>query len=321
MYAARSGAGHGFGWFSRFVALAVAALAAGIIAGCDNDGAIAIDDIPASVEATYCQRAALCAGGPDPAACEAALFVSEDRNLTGLVAGVKQGTITYDGRRARECLDEFQRDCINQLAAPPACDETFRGTVAQGGACQISQECVSGQCDRACGNACCVGTCAAGPAKVPLGGDCSAAGSPCVGGSYCKSGKCTVDLPLGAACAADDVCRRPGQCTIGLGGGGTCLAAPDQGAACSPTDRGCLRSDNYCDPVAQVCVKRKAAGSACTDVASECATFAPCVNGLCTALLTLGQPCQVDGAVRCFGELECSNGVCAAPTPRDQCAP
>ena len=321
MHPARFRAGHRIGWFSGFVAVAAAALAAVLITGCDSGGAIAIDDIPASVEATLCNRAAQCGGGPDPAACDAALLISEEPALTGLVAGVKQGTIIYDGKRARECLDEFQRDCINSLGAPPACDETFRGTVAPGGACQVSQECVSGQCERACGNSCCVGTCAAGPGKLSIGGDCSATGALCVQGAYCKSGKCVVDLPLGAACAADDVCRRPGQCTVGLAGGGTCLAPPDQGAACSTNAPICLRTDNYCDPVAQVCVKRKAAGAACSNVAGECAAFAPCFNGRCTAMPTLGQPCDGNGVVRCFGELVCTDGVCAVPPSSNPCAP
>lgn len=321
MHARRPGPGHGFGWFPRFVAAAAAALAVGVVAGCDSNGAIPIDEIPASVEATLCREAVTCGGGPDQAACEAAYFVSEDNSLKALVAAVKRGTIVYDGHRARECLDEYGRDCIQNLGAPPACDETFRGTVAEGGPCQVRQECLSGQCEQSCGNACCVGTCVAGPGKIMVGGDCTATGSVCLTGAHCKSGQCVVDLPIGAACAAGDVCRRPGQCTAGAGGSGACLAPPVEGAACAASSSACLRNDDYCDPVAQKCLKRKPAGAACAGDNGECAAFAPCVNGVCTPPPTLGQPCTANGPIGCYGELECTNGVCVAPSAPNQCPP
>jgi hypothetical protein len=318
MHARRSGTGHGLGWFPRLVAVAAAALAIAVVAGCDNGGAIAIDDLPASVEATFCRQSARCGGGPDPATCQAAFFLTENRSLNALVAGVKRGTIVYDSQRARQCLDEFEGSCVDGLLSPPACDESFRATVAEGGACQVSQECVSGQCSASCGDACCVGTCLPGPGRAWVGEDCSAAGSRCVTGAFCQNGKCAADLPIGAACAAGDVCRLPGQCAVIANGSGTCVAGPDQGAACSPVGQNCLRTDNYCDPVAQVCVKRKAAGSACNPPDDDCAALATCRNGVCTLPPTLGQSCQIGG---CFGQLVCTDGVCVAPPAPVQCTP
>ena len=326
MHAGRPGAGHGFGsgWFPRFVALATAGLVVALAAGCDNgndnDGAIAIDDLGASIEASYCRSAIACGAATEQAACEASLLISRDSTLDALVAAVKRGTLVYDGKRARVCIDEFERECIGRFGQPPACDETFRGTVAPGGACVLSNECQSGECTGACGHACCLGTCAAGPGRVVLGGDCTIDGAHCVGGAYCKGNKCVLELALGAACSVEDVCRSPGHCAIGLAGSGTCLGPPDQGATCAPGGEPCLRTNNYCDPTSLQCVRRKAPGAACT-ASSECTELAPCFNGVCTPQPTLGQPCEADGELRCLAALECLNGVCAVPPASPLCPP
>ena len=308
--------------FVRLVALALATLGVPL-AGCGggSGSAIPIDQLAAEVRAANCRAAAACGDAPSQATCEAALFLTRDSVINGTIAAVKRGTVVYDGDLARQCLDGLGENCVAALGAPPSCAEAFRGKVAPGGACQVSLECVSGQCDAPCAGGCCAGVCAAGPAKVSLGGACAAGSESCVAGAYCKSGTCVANLAVGATCDDGEICRQPARCSATPGGTGVCAAGAERGGACGfLVNFPCLSREDYCDPTMLVCLQSRPVGAACVDM--ECVGFAHCVNGMCTAYPTLGQACDPVNGLRCFGDLDCDGTVCATVTPPpDACAP
>lgn len=321
MRARRTRRVRGFGRLFSFVVMATGGLAAALATGCDNDDAIPIEDLGAAIQTARCRSAIACGAATDQTACEVAFPVASYSDLNARVAAVKQGTIIYDGRKARACIDDELRECVQSPAEPTSCKELFRGAIADGAACHMSAECVSGQCAGACARACCLGSCVAVPVKVMVGDDCTSSGPSCVEGAYCQRGKCAAHLPFGVACTVGaDVCAAPAHCMAGPTGATICVAPAAQGAACDVTGARCMRVDNYCDPATQLCVTRKAPGAACTDVDDECANLAPCIDGVCTPHPSLGQPCEMGGAVTCLGSLVCTDGVCATPPVRPECA-
>lgn len=303
----------------QLVALVLAVLG-GPLAGCGGGSAIPIDDLAASVRAADCRAAAECGDVPSQATCEASVSVTRDPALTAVVAAVKRGTVVYDGDKARQCLDGLGQSCVAALGALPSCAETFHGTVAPGGACQVSYECISGVCNAPCVSGCCVGSCAAGAAKVSVGGACAPGGGSCVDGAFCKGATCVADLAIGATCSPDDVCQQPALCSATTGGTGVCTAGADRGGACGFTmNYPCLSREDYCDPTTLVCLQKKPPGAACSG--SECVGFASCLNGICTAHPTVGQACGANGSLSCLGDTACVGGVCVAAAPQDTCTP
>jgi hypothetical protein len=303
----------------RLVALVLAVLG-GPLAGCGGGSAIPIDDLAASVTAADCRAAAACGDAPSQATCEASISLTRNPSLTALVAAVKRGTVVYDGDLARQCLDGLGQSCVAALGAPPSCAEAFHGTVAPGGACQVSYECISGVCNAPCVSGCCVGSCAAGAAKVSVGGACAPGGGSCVDGAFCKGGTCVADLAIGAPCSPDDVCQQPARCSATTGGTGVCTAGAARGEACGfILNYPCVSREDYCDPTTLVCLQKKPPGAACSG--SECVGFASCLNGICTAHPTVGQACGGVGSLSCLGDTACVGGVCVAADPQDACTP
>lgn len=119
-------------------------------------------------------------------------------------ASIDAGRITYDGDRARACIDAAAGlGCSAysrvEAATYVACDEPFIiPQVADGAACSQSYECTSGYCS--------AGTCA----PLPAAGDPCA--GPCAHGLQCSydatamANTCQPLLANGGACAGDSQC-------------------------------------------------------------------------------------------------------------------
>ena len=309
----------------RYATLALAALAAVPFAACggggasaDGGGPIPIDELLASIEISECLQAVACGVAPSVDLCRQSFFVgkdsiTQDRVLMGAVAAVKRGTIRYDGQKARRCLDATFTGCVDMPALIPGCETLFEPTVADGSACQLSAECLGGRCTLACPEACCVGACAASPPRpAPVGASCVTGG--CVAGAFCQDGICVAPLPSGSGCTFADRCQPPAACVDGAGGTLTCVVEPDEGMTCTPatTHASCLRSDDYCEPVTLVCVRKKPPGAACA-TSDECQSDAPCLAGACTPKPTLDQACDIPSGTFCLGHLDCLGGTCIPP--------
>jgi hypothetical protein len=195
---------------------------------------------------------------------------------------------SYDAQAADECLAQVEaslRQC--STAGGEACDRAFTGTVASGGACRSSLECVA---DLACDE----GICGGGAQAEGVEGDpcfwtCQRQGSgySCGGTGptaddtlarcfddanlYCAdTGLCTTRRDAGAACQRDHECAMDAHCDLG-----TCEPKAGEGGACRG-DTGC-QAGLYCKE--QACVAELPLGSPC-DAFDECAG-GQCEDGTC----------------------------------------
>ena len=294
---------------------------------------IPLDGYVPALIAHNCARAVACRQMPDMATC----LATTSADLSPLIDAVNAGKITYDGAAAATCFAATSPTLVActmtaQWYAPedPSCARIFIGTQAEGAACRTSNECASANCDTndltACSGTptmCCAGTCGpvtAAPAPLPIGSDCSAAGSSCVAGSFCSAsrGLCVANVAVGQPC---DLATEK-YCGIGLtcgpaasGSQQVCLAHPAEGESCAtlPT---CDALDDYCDVATRKCLPKIAVGAACPN-GIDCVDYAQCdgptrtcvSNGKAGALCTLAGPF-------CLGSLECTkNGLCELPAP------
>jgi hypothetical protein len=213
-----------------------------------------------------------------------------------------------------------------RMALPPACDNMFTGTIADGGACLNDQQCVSATCDRsACAgtDACCTGLCTApvsAAGTTPVGAAC-AANVDCVEGAFCATGQaasvCTALLASGQPCDDSTQCVLGTACIVTPSSNGalTCASPPGQGEPCAPGS--CNSPTDFCDLASLTCQPRLAVGAACDRTAAGCVAYAYCgAGGTCVARGEVGAACEpAPAASTCLAGLLCERGTCALPTP------
>lgn len=288
------------------------------LAACD--GGVPIENVPVEATDVICDIAEECygrladrvGGGTQ---CRTDL---EGGFANGVVprwqAAIDAGTTSYDPALASACLDAQRAlGCSIFLAAPPqACRDMFTGTIAEGEACSLSEECA--------GDAYCA---SAGCPDVP--GTCTARKG---NGSACAS---TDECQDGLACE-DQVCRTPASTSGGSCGGDTGLACPIdeicvtemEGAAgtCTPLttvfdgalgDPCDLRAFDFCSPDLS-CVVTGLAGTepemSCAAIASSGGTC----NGGIPDMCPLGEYCDAQPFMLMF------EGTCRPrPTEGQQC--
>jgi hypothetical protein len=213
--------------------------------------------------------------------------------------------------RAADCRLEAYFD------ATEACLAAVRGTLAPGGDCANDFECVSGACETtACGEACCMGTCAS--REIPEGSSC-VSDTDCVPGAYCASqtNLCTRLPPAGARCHAARECEEGIGCRSGV-----CQLAAGEGEPCEPGFFACDVFGERCDRALARCVPASLLGGSCSGPAlgGDCVGTAWCSEGTCQPLPGVGQPC-IDG--RCLGSFVCDmeSMLCGPPNaPRESCS-
>lgn len=302
-------------------------LVLGLVAGCDDDdsgsGSIAIDDITTAMRDKSCGVYVECGLIEDLALCRS-LF-TDTLVDPDLVAAVNAGKIIYRPDQAAACIDGLAGSCDATNApgerTPDACSRMLEGTVAEGGACALDEECISQDCNiQDCApDTCCQGTCEPGEVALPphLGESCTIPGS-CVD-SYCdlSTGICTALLADGAACESAS------QCASASCLGTLCRPRVDTGEPCGPLAECALIGDTCseqtmtctpvglvgdacttyadcspfyaCDSATDKCVRPPIAGESCAET-QECFDTSYCdlTTGLCTARKADGQPCESD---------------------------
>jgi hypothetical protein len=209
-------------------------------------------------------------------------FLGSTVGCVAMEAEVAAGRLSYDGDRARACVDAWKAATCDALdGVGPACDGILGGNVANGGVCLDDVECATGHCRV---DASCPGVCTA---YVGLDGDCSAAGAKCAPDLYCRIGRCAAPP-----------------------------APAKQGEAC--VTRSCA-SGLYCDPGTKTCAPNKKSGS-CADAPDACASGYACVDsGTCAVYRGRGEHCGVDA--RCGLGWACIDGICGpAPGVGSACA-
>lgn len=326
--------------------LALIAAASVLVPACSGEdpapttgGPISIEAYRAELEKAGCELAVRCGLMPDQATC---LDVSSPGiDTLQLLADVVYGTVTYDAAAARTCVEAFRGAGCDTLASSrkaleQACANVFKGTVAEGGACVVDDECSGdARCDlEMCmgGGACCLGKCAPKPARVSLGGDCAM--DPCEESAYCDSeddGMGNVTATCEKRVDNGQPCKDADGCLDGLGcdtsGGGTCYKLSKEGEPCNANLKSqvCLRIDNWCHDVDKKCSKLPAAGEPCTPD-NKCLASAHCDAGTCKARLLEGAECtQMEGSIPCLGSLKCEmdemqmKAFCRRPSPQEVC--
>lgn len=321
---------------ARFAVIAVLFAAC----GSDGGGGISVDDFQDQRLAAECERLVRCGLFTTEDACKGFVIDSFDLDVKG---GVDAKRVKYDGAKAEDCLVALAAQSCDQTTkdlrvVPPACAAVITGTIADGAACNIEAECISGTCDQplCARETCCAGTCAATIKDAPDGaacmtddncvegtfcgdtdhtchtllamlGDCEHDnecdyGLACVGATELQKGKCRALPPIGMPCPYMRCADVGAVCT-----NGTCVAvglAPTpctDGTQCSPFGR--------CAPNGQ-CAEMPVLGEACT---TKCQLGSWCDNGMCVGLRADGDACNNDD--------ECPEHFCAEGPIFDACAP
>jgi hypothetical protein len=307
------------------------AVIASTAVGCGESDGISIDNLLASIQDASCEQAVRCQEQPDEATCKATTFMNDTTSLT-IVAGVKGGTIKYDSSQAQDCVDSIRDGSCAFSGFHPIdspCDGMLSGTVAVGGACQLSSECagdaVCAQTDQNCNSdtMCCAGTCTAPDPEVASGGVCGDATGPCADGTYCSytsqtAGTCKPYITTaGTACDSLDACAGTMLCDI-FANSPTCFQPAPSGGTCDPDVLlPCADFREHCD-ASMKCVAAVAAGGAC-EFSGDCRQDHSCVGGTCQADVGVGGSCPDDG-VGCLGDLDCpASMTCTAPTAGMTC--
>ena len=308
-----------------------------VIAGCHDDGGIALSAYPEAYADMHCRTSDQCHGAfvtgyGDVDGCRAEITTATDGpGLAQFMAVVEGGTAIYHPELMARCLAELEAlGCDRTIAATPAsCRDAFEGTIPLGQPCSLSQECE--------GDAYCEG--AACPATA---GTCAARGAD---GEGCW----TVDeCQSGLACQAG-ICQPPGSMSGGPCGGSTGLScpldelcvndAPADAGICTPLsalrtrqlDEPCtLFGTELCEPElvcamtaleVQACKAAAPSGGSCFYAApSMCPAGEYCdanpvsdeAEGTCTPLPRDGEACGSPEG-RCANGLSCDTAV-APPT-------
>src|SRR5262249_53487727 len=110
-----------------------------------------------SMEAAACSQLVTCGLTPDAATCRSWLA---PRRKAQFLAGVSSGRIHYDGKNAAACLAAISQSKTCDAPWEPAryhdlcaigdaCTNVLVGSVAEGGACHLQEECGTGlYCDQ-----------------------------------------------------------------------------------------------------------------------------------------------------------------------------
>lgn len=313
-------------------------LAAAIVLGAcgGSDGPpVASEDYLHQMNEAYCQQFERCGLASDVEACTAT-FDTVPMSMA-LTAAIASGKATFDGAAARACFDAIaaascEVTAVSSRALPEACLTYFHGSVAEGGTCFVSEECVSQKCAvPSCNMACCPGTCMGdvAPSLATVGESCEVA--TCDATSYCDQ----IDRTCMPLKGANATCGSPDECADGLYclQSGACGSLPEEGQTCGVD--GCRRSNDRCSATTQLCTPAGLDGATCAnqldcaalyrcDASKHCSTGAPldggcrtsddCVagtrcdiadgdtTGLCHALHAVGESCVTD--------YDCSSHLC-----------
>jgi len=184
--------------------------------GSSGGAAIPFDQLAAEYAKVFCQKAFICCDAVElqgfpggEAECRSAVVAEVMSDLTGDQTGIATGTTIYDGTKARICFNTVAAlSCAewggdDSLRQYPVCLQIFRGTVAPGGACSRSAECLDGTCPPSVGSGVCV-------ARSAVGESCAT--NSCRQDLYCAldaAGQlttCAVPKPNGMTCTYDSEC-------------------------------------------------------------------------------------------------------------------
>ncbi|MDI1483402.1 hypothetical protein [Polyangium sp. y55x31] len=307
-------------------------LLAAPLAACGDEppagpGPIPLDALRDELAQATCEQHVRCGYTPDKATCDATQ--GDAQETLQLLTDAVLGRVTYDPTAGRACVEAIRAYACDtrasaQKGVSDACANMFVGTVPEGEACLLAEECAGDSfCDTSMptgGGVCTLGVCTKRPALVAVGGDCT--DKPCVESAYCDQAAmpftCKARKDNGEACDAVDQCKDGMRCDVG-GNPQTCYLLQNRGGQCNPSlqQGACFRFDDYCHPTDRKCTQLPGDGMPCTDD-SKCLAYAFCDNGTCKRRAIEGEACM-DGD-NCLGTLRCDNMVCTVQISDEVCA-
>ena len=319
---------------SRSFLLQISALLllAAPLGACGDDppagpGPIPLDDLRAELHTAQCEQFVRCGFTPDKATCDATQ--GDEQSTLQLLTDAVLGRVTYDPTAGRACVEAQRAYTCDYRAATlkgvnDACNAMFVGTVPEGEACLLAEECAGDNfCDTSMcmgGGVCCLGVCTKRPALVPVGGDCTT--NPCVESAYCDQAAmpftCVARKDNGDACEGIDHCKDGMRCDVG-GNPQTCYLLQNRGGQCNPSlqQGACIRFDDYCHPTDRKCVQLPGDGQPCAP-GDACLQYAFCDAGTCRRKAIEGEACMDGG--NCLGTLSCDEMLCAMRPSNEVCA-
>lgn len=328
-----------------FGSAALSALALAL-SGCPSDPAVPenvpLADLATTITPTVCDIYTECGGyvvellfGAG-VTCDSTLTARfDDGELPHYEAAVAAGTIIYHGDLVDDCVAQLNAAGCSFGNPFEVCEAIFEGTVADGGACELSEECAG---DAYCAIAgACPGTC---QARVASGATCTS-DAACTGGLDCVGGTCRAPAGAGAACEGTTgvTCSGVGLTCIGSEGttAGVCTDWDDVfmgalGEVCDAPNQDLCDEGLSCafegvgagGPTFR-CVARVAAGAECTiALPDECPADQYCAGtdiasgdtmGTCSPLPTAGAACTPALPIpRCANGFFCSADGAGAAT-------
>ncbi|HSD88181.1 MAG TPA: hypothetical protein VLB44_11725 [Kofleriaceae bacterium] len=313
----------------RRVAFLVAVIA--LVTACGDDGVydpslyVTVDDYAAAYKDAECTYLARCGFFSDKATCLTAqlfTYLELDRDLVG---AIKAGRVYYNGNAVKACFDAIAANTCDKTdeagrVQPDTCRGFTRGTVAGGGSCTISSECISGDCriqvaDQMCAMGICMGDMPPST-DLPANGQSCSTVTGCTRGSFCD----TATLICTTLRSAGDQCIQNSDCDYGLGCAGsprTCQILPGPNEPCPA---GACRDDGYwcdvgtCHPIGLV-------GGGCMTY-EACSPYFPCdfATSMCHKPPSIGDGCTSPNT-RCFEANSYCDGAmlkCVAAKPDGQ---
>jgi hypothetical protein len=252
----------------------------------------------------------------DEAECKAWIEREGTFDVADLKKAVTAGALRYDGKAAAECLsalDSCSALGLSEHEQPEACQRSFVGTVAIGGACHASEECTGeAYCQESgAGPSHCPGACAP---TLALGAECRST-AQCPRTGLTGHRECVFEGNIGTcrdvsdgpaalengACGFDLTTNVETECGPGLwcsfgGPAGTCRKEIAPGASCDPQSDRCqgahacaVGAGGYtCQPM----LLARESGDGCDEVVTFCSPLdgLACLNRVCMASRPPGGP-------------------------------
>jgi hypothetical protein len=227
-----------------------------IVLGCGGgSSSVPLDQLPQRSAATVCKRNFTCCDPAELAGKTMSDCMQSNEVMGGFISGAisdaqAKGRAAYNADQMGICLGEIAGlSCAEwksgkDPAARPSCTAAVTPRVGDGGACQQSFECMSGNCVGSTtddnGNPV-DGACMAAAAQIAAGGACTGPGDACESGTTCDATSltCQAKKPAGATCASSDECANSCDSTTNTC---TCYVMVTCSAAGPVTPRGTLLS-------------------------------------------------------------------------------
>jgi hypothetical protein len=261
-------------------------------------------------------------------------MVFENRDYHYLEESVDAGRVIFDAESVAQCLSDIRaQGCeVTNSREPESCQHALQGTVDVGANCVIDADCAG---DAFCGSAPGVAECpTVCNGLLAEGGACERS-DQCENGLVCAGGTCASPPTEGETCClaesdqscwdtAPAPCKRGLECTSDSSTQATCKKITDvrkakEGETCEPPILMCeVNGDKSLaclaiDSSTGICREKVEVGGTCQAAQpSQCPVGQYCeaadlaIDGTCVDLPDRGEPCREEGkSVRCAPGLVC----------------